>query len=1304
MNLFPRLWTKPRFRWIVSSIIVCALLLIGTRVWESAARSAEEKDWARISEEASRNALKQSVRHFEQAQDAMLSAGRSLAGRDIVIKTVSGGLTTRVPAFSVLEEEHDATGFDVELYDREGELVAWHGDAGEASGEILDAARTSSYSSGIVRTPLASRLIVSVAMRDSSVLTGWLVVSRIASIDVPLKSTVLRQESIADDINRETNGNATFTFGAAAQGRGNGPSASAPLLDLEGKVFGSVSVDMPVQGDVLGSISRRSEAIERLLGLVEFLLVVLLVYSLRPLRSSSGLRTITSVGLLWLGRYLLLWLDLPGSLLPDGVFHPGAFASPFAGGLARSPGDLGLTVAAVVATCLLCAKELLPLVRSLGSFHAPLVIRYAAAGAVAVMLFWILRGFAAAVRSGVYDSPLAYLDARSIYPEPVLAVLISSFLLLGGCVLLVAVLVARWLVSLLAPAAGPIRAAWVGVGLLFCAAAIAFAVLTENPLIPLWYQLAFALIVPALARWFLREQQTGTRHVMLLLALGGVMAYALFDTFGQEKDRTHLEMLAADQLQSVDGWLQHVVDEGLQGFDTDENRARLSEGYGADVTGIAFRRWATSLACSQGYDALFVVDDPTGREASRFVIGSSVGIMNEVLQEMSRMPGDTVIVRNMGRGVNAEKVYAGSIALRAPDSLLLGYGRVVVAAGRQSFFRGETPGLLRSDQATQADAFYRQIFFSEYHDGSLLTSTNPALPVNHPLPDQVGAALADSARTALWSTETVGGDDYETYYIVRPGKRGDIVAVGMRAIGIAWIVVGFIKVLLVTLALAAAWLLVRGLGRGRTRKAVARSFRFRLLTALLITAFIPLTMVVVSVELAERERAMDDVKRLLEEEIHKVLFAITEHPQPGVTVLSLPPTREAVEDLASDIETDFNVYTDRDLRASSRQILYDAGFLDSRLDGSVYVRIVLGGERFVMQDEYLGGFKYTAGYRPILDARGDIIGVVSVPTLFHPQENEQYIARRIAFLLGAYISILVAVVVLASLFSGRIAAPLQRLTAATRRVASGDLDVRLPSGNMEGEIGELTSSFDQMVGDLRRMRDDQARVERELAWKEMAQQIAHEIKNPLTPMRLSVQHLRRTWKDGVPEFGGILEDVTSTVLDQIEALSRIASEFSRFAHMPRRNLASLDVAGVVGEAVQLFAQEERISFELHAKAGLPRITADQEELRRAFINVFRNAIQATEGTGRVVVELEDADGHVVVRITDFGRGIPDAIKARVFEPRFSTKTEGMGLGLAIVKKSVDDMGGSISLESVEGQGTIVTFRLPASAEGDDRHG
>jgi signal transduction histidine kinase len=138
--------------------------------------------------------------------------------------------------------------------------------------------------------------------------------------------------------------------------------------------------------------------------------------------------------------------------------------------------------------------------------------------------------------------------------------------------------------------------------------------------------------------------------------------------------------------------------------------------------------------------------------------------------------------------------------------------------------------------------------------------------------------------------------------------------------------------------------------------------------------------------------------------------------------------------------------------------------------------------------------------------------------------------------------------------------------------------------------------------------------------------------------------------------------------------------------------------------VQLFAQEERISFELHAKAGLPRITADQEELRRAFINVFRNAIQATEGTGRVVVELEDADGHVVVRITDFGRGIPDAIKARVFEPRFSTKTEGMGLGLAIVKKSVDDMGGSISLESVEGQGTIVTFRLPASAEGDDRHG
>ena len=148
-----------------------------------------------------------------------------------------------------------------------------------------------------------------------------------------------------------------------------------------------------------------------------------------------------------------------------------------------------------------------------------------------------------------------------------------------------------------------------------------------------------------------------------------------------------------------------------------------------------------------------------------------------------------------------------------------------------------------------------------------------------------------------------------------------------------------------------------------------------------------------------------------------------------------------------------------------------------------------------------------------------------------------------------------------------------------------------------------------MTHDLRRNREDLVRYERELAWKEMAKQVAHEIKNPLTPMRLSIQHLRRTYLDGASNFKEILESVTKTVIEQIDTLSRIASEFSSFARMPRRNLDRLEIGGVIEEAARLFSQETSVLFDIQIQDGIPPIVADREELRRALINIIRNGIR-----------------------------------------------------------------------------------------------
>jgi nitrogen fixation/metabolism regulation signal transduction histidine kinase len=241
----------------------------------------------------------------------------------------------------------------------------------------------------------------------------------------------------------------------------------------------------------------------------------------------------------------------------------------------------------------------------------------------------------------------------------------------------------------------------------------------------------------------------------------------------------------------------------------------------------------------------------------------------------------------------------------------------------------------------------------------------------------------------------------------------------------------------------------------------------------------------------------------------------------------------------------------------------------------------------------------------------------------------------------------------------------------------------------------LVHAFDSMTREIARSRDSLVKVERELAWKEMARQVAHEIRNPLTPMKLSIQHLRRTYLDGAPDFPEIMERVTRTTISQIDALGRIAAEFASFARMPRRIVAACDAGEIVREAVALFRQDTAVQFEVESDNPLPPIQADREELRRACINIIRNGVQAMGGTGAMEVRVSAAPGLVQISFTDHGQGIPDDVRPKLFQPKFSTKTDGMGLGLAIVKKTIDDLGGTITIESAIGKGTTVVMEIPA---------
>jgi nitrogen fixation/metabolism regulation signal transduction histidine kinase len=239
-----------------------------------------------------------------------------------------------------------------------------------------------------------------------------------------------------------------------------------------------------------------------------------------------------------------------------------------------------------------------------------------------------------------------------------------------------------------------------------------------------------------------------------------------------------------------------------------------------------------------------------------------------------------------------------------------------------------------------------------------------------------------------------------------------------------------------------------------------------------------------------------------------------------------------------------------------------------------------------------------------------------------------------------------------------------------------------------------------------------------MAWREMARQVAHEIKNPLTPMKLSVQHMRRAFQrlrvpepqgapgedDDVQRFSALFDRITNTLIEQINTLARIANEFSSFARLPERDVEVLDLNDVIREAAALMQEEAEATIELTLHAAPLTVQADREELRRIYINLIKNAMQAIprdrEGHIHVATGLDaetlDAAERVQSRVSDNGVGIPPEQHTKIFQPNFSTKTSGTGLGLAIAQKTVRDLGGEIGFRTEPGEGTTFWIDLPVA--------
>lgn len=377
--------------------------------------------------------------------------------------------------------------------------------------------------------------------------------------------------------------------------------------------------------------------------------------------------------------------------------------------------------------------------------------------------------------------------------------------------------------------------------------------------------------------------------------------------------------------------------------------------------------------------------------------------------------------------------------------------------------------------------------------------------------------------------------------------------------------------------------------------------------------------------------------------------------------------------------------------------IYDYGFLAKRISAYAYLYLYkLHKSEYVNVHENIGELTFKAGYAPVKDSKNNVIAFLQIPYFSNQADYKERIGAFLNTLINVYALIFLAIGLFAVFVANQITTPLTIIQQNLSRISYGQKNEPI-QWKRNDEIGSLIKEYNNMLSALDASAVKLGESERKGAWREMAKQVAHEIKNPLTPMKLGLQLLEKSWREKDPNFNKKFERFSKSFIEQIESLVLIANEFSNFAKMPETKVEQVNVDDLLQNVVNVYEQNEKVNIQFtRLKTADYMITADKDHLLRCFNNLLKNAIEATPkaGKGKVEITLDTDDRHVYISIKDNGMGIPNRISKKIFEPNFTTKSSGTGLGLAFVKNALENMNGTISFETEMYLGTTFYITLP----------
>ncbi|MCI2082095.1 MAG: ATP-binding protein [Bacteroidales bacterium] len=408
---------------------------------------------------------------------------------------------------------------------------------------------------------------------------------------------------------------------------------------------------------------------------------------------------------------------------------------------------------------------------------------------------------------------------------------------------------------------------------------------------------------------------------------------------------------------------------------------------------------------------------------------------------------------------------------------------------------------------------------------------------------------------------------------------------------------------------------------------------------------------------------------------------------------------DAMERVAYNTQSDINLYDPHGLLVrTTKAEVFEHYLLGCRINPEAYNMIINNDAKRCVLMEEIAGIRYYSLYAPIFNAEGLLVSIVNIPYFSRMEDMEDSVSDIVAAIINIYLLLLIASLLGGFAVSNSLSKPMEEIS---RKMQRYDVTQKVEHIDYKGndEIGMLVTSYNKMVDDLDESTKRLAKTERDQAWREMARQIAHEIKNPLTPMRLSIQQLMRLKKLNYPGWQDKLNQVFDSLLEQIEILSQTATEFSSFAKFYNEEVSKLNLNDLLRDEIVLYNNDDSIKVKMVEKVKDAMVMARKSQMLRVFVNLLSNAMQAIKNEGIkigvVMVTIRRAGTFYEIVFEDNGPGVLPENRDKLFKPNFTTKSSGTGLGLAICRSIVEQSSGSIRYETSAFGGAAFIIDLPA---------